>query len=371
MMKQKKPVFLYVVIAVLALALVGMGALNIYSLEKLASVQKKVNRLQASVQDISDSSAALSSKADQLDKLYKDDSSAVSSDSEINVEDQDNNVEDSAEASGPSQQTQEEGTLSPSSTTTFTDNTDSSMDTLLNQIQGLLPTDNGNWSVYVCNLAKGTDGSINSGKMQAASLIKLYIMGAVYEDYDSLTSQYGNDALESNIQSMITVSDNDAANTLVTWLGNGDSAAGMARVNQFCQSHGYNDTSMGRMLLASKENGDNYTSVTDCGKFLRTVYKLCNNIPCDDDLAGAEYMYHFLKMQQRVNKIPAQMPEGVKVANKTGELDDVENDVGIIYDTANGIDLVICFMSENLSDTGAAQSTIAQDSRMIYGYYNE
>jgi len=84
-----------------------------------------------------------------------------------------------------------------------------------------------------------------------------------------------------------------------------------------------------------------------------------------------KYMYHLLKMQTRTNKIPAQMPEGVKVANKTGELDTVENDAGIIYDTAKGIDLVVCFMSQDLTDTGAAQSTIAADARAIYGYYNE
>ena len=82
-------------------------------------------------------------------------------------------------------------------------------------------------------------------------------------------------------------------------------------------------------------------------------------------------MYHLLKMQSRQNKIPAQMPDGVKVANKTGELDTVENDAGIIYDTAKGIDLVICFMSQDLNDTSAAQNTIALDSRAIYGYYIE
>lgn len=65
------------------------------------------------------------------------------------------------------------------------------------------------------------------------------------------------------------------------------------------------------------------------------------------------------------------MPEGVHVANKTGELSNVENDAGIIFDTAKGVDLVICFMSQNLSDTGAAQTTIAGNARAIYGYYNE
>lgn len=209
--------------------------------------------------------------------------------------------------------------------------------------------------------------------MQAASLIKLYIMGAVYEDYDSLSSKYSKDQLDNALNSMITVSDNDAANTLVNYLGGGDDAAGMARVNKFCQDHGYTSTSMGRLLLADNSKGDNYTSAKDCGKFLKTIYQIDKGTATDnnDTLAGAEYMYRLLKMQTRKNKIPAQMPSEVKVANKTGELDHVENDAGIIYDTAKGIDLVVCFMSQYLNDTSAAQNTIAQDSRAIYGYYNE
>lgn len=378
----KKNIFLYTVIAVLAVALIGLGALNVRSLDKLASLQNKVNELQKNVQEVSDSAAELSSKADQLDALYPDDptvTSAASAASEAQNDTKDNSqsadTQDSAASSDSadsSSTTQEEGTLSPSSgSNTFTDNSDSSMDNLLNQVQSLLPTDNGTWSVYVCNLAKNTDGAINDQQMQAASLIKLYIMGAVYEDYDSLSSTYGKDTLDNALNSMITVSDNNAANTLVNYLGGSDDAAGMARVNKFCQDHGYTSTSMGRLLLADNSNGDNYTSVKDCGKFLKTIYQTDKGVSTEDTLAGAEYMYHLLKMQTRTNKIPAQMPDGVKVANKTGELDNVENDAGIIYDTAKGIDLVVCFMSQDLNDTAAAQSVIAQDSRMIYGYYNE
>lgn len=378
----KKNIFLYTVIAVLTVALIGLGALNVRSLDKLASLQNKVNELQKNVQEVSDSAAELSSKADQLDALYPDDptvTSAASAASEAQNDTKDNSqsadTQDSAASSDSadsSSTTPEEGTLSPSSgSNTFTDNSDSSMDNLLNQVQSLLPTDNGTWSVYVCNLAKNTDGAINDQQMQAASLIKLYIMGAVYEDYDSLSSTYGKDTLDNALNSMITVSDNNAANTLVNYLGGGDDAAGMARVNKFCQDHGYTSTSMGRLLLADNSNGDNYTSVKDCGKFLKTIYQTDKGVSTEDTLAGAEYMYHLLKMQTRTNKIPAQMPDGVKVANKTGELDNVENDAGIIYDTAKGIDLVVCFMSQDLNDTAAAQSVIAQDSRMIYGYYNE
>jgi beta-lactamase class A len=267
----------------------------------------------------------------------------------------------------------EQGTLSPSSEnsdsvfggTSASDEpvTDEALQTLLNQIQGQLPADNGSWSVFVSDLINETEGSINDQTMQAASLIKLYIMGAIYENYDQIIGQYGKDSVDSNLHSMITVSDNDAANTLTTYLGGGNSSAGMQAVNSFCQEHGYNQTHMGRMLLASNDQDDNYTSVNDCGHFLIEVYK-----EEESSYAHASDMYALLKAQTRQNKIPAMLPDGVKTANKTGELDNVENDAGIIYDAAN--DLVIVFMSQNLSSAGNAQNTIASLSRTIYDYYN-
>ena len=47
----------------------------------------------------------------------------------------------------------------------------------------------GKWSVYVEDLKTGGSMTVNNEKMQAASLIKLYIMGAVYENYDALSSR--------------------------------------------------------------------------------------------------------------------------------------------------------------------------------------
>ena len=267
-----------------------------------------------------------------------------------------------------SQDVQEEGTISPSHSSESS--TDESLNSLLSQIKPLLPQNNGTWSVYVCNLMKNTEGVIDDQPMQAASLIKLFIMGTVYENYESLSETYGADTLNSYLNSMITVSDNDAANKLVNMLGDGDDEAGMRAVNAFCASHGYSSTSMGRLLLQSNEYGDNYTSVSDCGHFLKEIYQ-SNAGTAESTLAHTDAMYSLLKMQQRRNKIPANLPDGVKVANKTGELDDVENDAGIIYNTAKNIDLVVCFMSQDLTDSSEAQAVIAQDSRLIYGYYNE
>ena len=266
----------------------------------------------------------------------------------------------------------DDGTISPShGSSAFDNKSDEKMDTLVTQIQSQLPGANGSWSVYICDLAGGSEATINDSPMQAASLIKLFIMGAVYENYDSLSQQYGSATLDSYLTPMITVSDNDAANSLVSCLGGGDSTAGMQKVNSFCQSHGYTNTSMGRLLLASNEFGDNYTSAYDCGKFLKEIYQICSGTTQTPSLLHAEEMYSLLKQQQRTNKIPAALPEGVSVANKTGELSDVENDAGILYNAQGGNDLVIVFLSQNLSSPGEAQNTIAQLSRSIYLYYND
>ena len=286
------------------------------------------------------------------------------------AEDTDHHAEPAPEETASIQEGQ--GTLSPpseseggsifgSSASSETAGTDEKLQGVLSNLA--LPAGNGTWSVYVCDLVNNTEGAIQDARMQAASLIKLYIMGAVYENYDSIIAQYGQSSVDSNLYSMITVSDNDAANTLVSYLGGGDSSAGMTVVNDFCSEKGYSSTHMGRLLLASNQYDDNYTSVSDCGHFLKEVYEGSKE---SDVHAQAEF--DLLAAQTRRNKIPAQMPAGVSIANKTGELSDVENDAGIIYNSSN--DLIIVFMSENVLQPGTAQSTIASLSRQIYDSYS-
>ena len=286
------------------------------------------------------------------------------------AEDLDHHAEPAPEETASIQEGQ--GTLSPpseseggsvfgSSASSETAGTDEKLQGVLSNLA--LPAGNGTWSVYVCDLVNNTEGAIQDARMQAASLIKLYIMGAVYENYDSIIAQYGQSSVDSNLYSMITVSDNDAANTLVSYLGGGDSSAGMTVVNDFCSEKGYSSTHMGRLLLASNQYDDNYTSVSDCGHFLKEVYEGSKE---SDVHAQAEF--DLLAAQTRRNKIPAQMPAGVSIANKTGELSDVENDAGIIYNSSN--DLIIVFMSENVLQPGTAQSTVASLSRQIYDSYS-
>ena len=212
------------------------------------------------------------------------------------------------------------------------------------------------WQVYVQRLSDGAEASVGTGQMVAASLIKLYIMGAVYDSYDTLTSANGQETVDSLLKFMITVSDNDAANSLTKMLGQGDGAAGRDVVNHYCIQNGYGETSMGRMLLETGTDRENYTSARDCGKFLENVYR--------GNLSHAQEMLSLLKQQERTGKIPAGIPEGVETANKTGELDSVENDAAIVF--AGEKPYVLCILSGNLGSTSDARQKITRLSSEIY-----
>ena len=208
----------------------------------------------------------------------------------------------------------------------------------------------GTWSATYIDLTTGESSSVNSMPMQAASLIKLYIMGAVYEQYETFSAQEPN--VDSWLYSMITVSDNTCANNLVSMLGGGDSDAGMQAVTSYAHLHGYGSTSMGRLLLAPAINGDNYTSTADCAAFLKAAYN--GEMPHSSDIMS------LLSQQTVTYKIPAGVP--VKTANKTGELQTVQNDAAVVYADKP---YVLCVMSENVP-AGDAISAIVDLSSKVY-----
>ena len=58
--KQQKPFLLYtIIIIILALVILALGGLTLYSFQDLASLRSKVTDLQNTVQEISDTSAEL------------------------------------------------------------------------------------------------------------------------------------------------------------------------------------------------------------------------------------------------------------------------------------------------------------------------
>lgn len=211
-------------------------------------------------------------------------------------------------------------------------------------------TAGGSVAVSAGRISDGALSQVNNHSMQAASLIKLFVAGCMYETMGD-TSPY-----ESQISSMISVSDNTACNSLVAVLGGGDAQAGMAVINEYCMNHGFSETHMGRLMLQPNDLDDNYTSVQDCGNFLMSIY--------NGSLAGSSQILQYMKQQERRSKIPAGVPSGVETANKTGELDFVENDAAIIFHPSGAY--VLCVMSENLSDAYSSRLFINSLSETVY-----
>ena len=191
--------------------------------------------------------------------------------------------------------------------------------------------------------------------MQSASVIKIFIMGAVYErvcypdgTYPAIVydEQYEGE-LRSLLENMISVSDNDCANRLVEILGEGDFERGKEVVNQFCKDHGYTASHLGRRFLASNPTDDNYTSAADCRKILSEIYRgtLVN-------FEASEKMLSLLKMQTVRYKLPAGLPPEFTSASKTGEMPEgyglgcIENDVAIIFSPYG--DYVLAVLSNDL-----------------------
>ena len=73
-------------------------------------------------------------------------------------------------------------------------------------------------------------------------------------------------------------------------------------------------------------------------------------------------MLSLLKQQTRTSKIPAGVPYGIETANKTGELDYVQNDAAIVFAETP---YILCVMSENVG-AGSAVSSIVNLSSDVY-----
>ena len=131
----------------------------------------------------------------------------------------------------------------------------------------------GTWSAPYIDLERGRDVTVNDEKLVAASLVKLYIMLAVFDgiEHDTITDDANVDAL---LKQMITVSSNEAANGLLSRIGNGDGKAAIATVTATAQRYGFTSSEELRTLtgMASGNAVENWTSTRDCGSFLSQVY---------------------------------------------------------------------------------------------------
>lgn len=80
-----------------------------------------------------------------------------------------------------------------------------------------------------------------------------------------------------------------------------------------------------------------------------------------------EEMFNILANQYFKDLIPAKLPEGVVVANKSGFITGVQHDSGIVR-LPDGRQYVLVILSKNLTDINTGKAVIAAVSKKIYDY---
>ena len=233
------------------------------------------------------------------------------------------------------------------------------------------------WGVAVKDPASGTLYTCHgTDPLQSASVIKLFIMGTVYEricypasEQEQIWfSESYEGELRQLLEEMIQVSSNEATNRLIDILGEGDPERGKAAVNDFCKKHGFIGTHLGRKMLESEPKDDNYTSAADAAEILSEIAagKLVN-------AEASGKMLTILQGQTVRHKIPAGLPEGYTCANKTGEMPEgyglgcIENDAAIIW-PPQGDPYVLVVLSNDLGGKNEeAQEVIRQISAYTAG----
>ena len=239
----------------------------------------------------------------------------------------------------------------------------------------------GDWSVYVKDLKSGEKFSINDKAMSSASLIKAFTMAASYENMEKIriaegmllkadsASQTVTDKLFRLMENMVTYSDNESFNEMVRLqTASNQFNAGARVINRYLREQGYKETAVLHTLAPSNTDPEglgssNMTSVEDCGTLLEKIYRRECVSPEDSD-----QMLSLLLNQDTRTKIPGGLKESVQVANKTGENDKSQHDIGIVYGART--DYILCVMSENAGKEADAVSNIQRISAMVYYYLN-
>ena len=149
---------------------------------------------------------------------------------------------------------------------------------------------------------------------------------------------------------MVAVSDNSATNVLIDRVG-------MQNVSAMLDSLGLTHTRLHRKMMdlqAAKEGRENISTPREMMTLLDAIYhgKVLNKESTTD----------FFKMLS-TNKdsfIPRDLPAGLVVANKPGELEAVRNDSGIVF--VEGRPYVICVMTSFLRNERDGEEAISKVS---------
>ena len=252
------------------------------------------------------------------------------------------------------------------------------------KIEKIISQVEGNVCINFYDLNKNNGFSVNGDKkVLSASMIKLLIlaelMKKIFENKFSLSDtvmmanfmKIEGDGVLKELNTghhftlkelatlMIIVSDNQATNILIDFLG-------MENINQLGKELDLKETFLGRKMMdaeARKKGYDNYICADDISLLLKLIYqeKLINK-------EASQLMLDILLRQQQGERLQRYLPSDIKIAHKCGDLDNLENDGGIIWLGDRAYILVV--LTNGMPNLQCKQ-TIGKISKFVYDKMEE
>ncbi len=206
-------------------------------------------------------------------------------------------------------------------------------------------------SFLIENLDTGAKSVYNAKKMNCASIIKLFVAEHVYKGIEAGAYEHS-EKIQDDLYHMIVESNNPAVNRFIDLAGGENEKRkidDLNKINVTIKERNYFDTELNRKMYDDIPPGgptgyQNYSSVEDVARLLKDLYK--------GKLLGKTYTQEFLsfmKLQERTNKIPRLIKEKYsefKIANKTGEMAQIENDAALIL--SDNLNLIFVVMTDNI-----------------------
>jgi beta-lactamase class A len=150
---------------------------------------------------------------------------------------------------------------------------------------------------------------------------------------------------------MVTLSDNTATNVLIDRLG-------MDRIAARMHGLGLTGTRLRRHMMdtaAARRGEENVSTPDELARLLRAMHE---TMPAAIAL---------LK-KPKENRLRKGLPEGVASADKSGELEGVRVDAGIVF--AKNRPYILCVMTTFLKDEAEGERAIESISRVAYEYFS-
>ncbi|MBD5656008.1 MAG: serine hydrolase [Candidatus Eremiobacteraeota bacterium] len=246
----------------------------------------------------------------------------------------------------------------------------------------------GTVGVFARRLGVGTTVTYNADEIfPSASVIKLVVFVSLYQYAERNPSVFdrtivlqrddfvgGSEILDAYnpgnsisvrtlASAMIEQSDNTASNVLISFLG-------FERIHQTIGHAGLRNTQLRRHFMdvnAIAHHSQNLTTARDMGTLLLALERGAHEgVRTVASPASCRRMIDILLHQEDRDKIARGLPKGIPLANKTGEIDGVRNDVGIV-DPYGDSPYVLAVLTKDLNDFSLGNIAIRRIARAVHG----